>query len=130
MRTFRPLLQTEQRTCHGARGNLISCLGSGHDAEFKKGGPGRNPASRPEADSSSPADHPFVDVFPGWYWSSPNAAISLAHVWYVNMGGGRVFYRGKDQSFFVWPVRATGNGAPPVWSRPLRPPTPVTPRSP
>jgi hypothetical protein len=57
-----------------------------------------------------PPGHPFVNVFPGWYWSSTTAAISPAHAWYVHMEGGRMFYGGKDQSFLVWPVRSTGNG--------------------
>lgn len=52
-----------------------------------------------------PEDHPFRQVFAGWYWSSTTAAISPAHAWYVDMDGGRMFYGGKDQSFMVWPVR-------------------------
>lgn len=52
-----------------------------------------------------PEDHPFINVFPGWYWTSTTAAISPAHAWYVNLDGGRMFYGGKDQSFMVWPVR-------------------------
>ncbi|MGA7802681.1 MAG: DUF1566 domain-containing protein [Gammaproteobacteria bacterium] len=49
--------------------------------------------------------HPFEDVFQGWYWTSTTAVISPAHAWYVDLGGGRMFYGGKDQSFMVWPVR-------------------------
>lgn len=52
--------------------------------------------------------HPFVNVFPGWYWSSTTAAISTSHAWYVSMDGARMFYGGKDQSFMVWPVRGRG----------------------
>lgn len=52
-----------------------------------------------------PEAHPFVNVFPGWYWTSTTAAISPAHAWYVDMDGGRMFFGGKDQSFLVWPVR-------------------------
>lgn len=54
-----------------------------------------------------PADHPFVNVFAGWYWSSTTAAISPAHAWYVHLDGGRMFYGGKDQSYMLWPVRGT-----------------------
>lgn len=61
-----------------------------------------------------PSEHPFTDLFQGWYWSSTTAAISPAHAWYVNMEGGRMFYGGKDQSFLVWPVRGRGNGVLPV----------------
>lgn len=52
-----------------------------------------------------PDAHPFLDVFPGWYWTSTTAAISPSHAWYVDMDGGRMFFGGKDQSFLVWPVR-------------------------
>ena len=54
--------------------------------------------------------HPFIDVFNGWYWSSTTAAISPAHAWYVALDGGRMFYGGKDQSFMLWPVRGAGLG--------------------
>lgn len=56
-----------------------------------------------------PARHPFVNVFPGWYWTSTTAAISPAHAWYVHLEGARMFYGGKDQSFLLWPVRGVGN---------------------
>lgn len=55
-----------------------------------------------------PDSHPFENVFHGWYWTSTSAAISPAHAWYVDLGGGRLFYGGKDQSFMVWPVRGAG----------------------
>ncbi|MGD8875836.1 MAG: DUF1566 domain-containing protein [Gammaproteobacteria bacterium] len=54
-----------------------------------------------------PQQHPFENLFQGWYWTSTTAAISPAHAWYVDMGGGRMFYGGKDQSFMVWPVRGS-----------------------
>jgi hypothetical protein len=52
-----------------------------------------------------PDTHPFINVFPGWYWTSTTAILSPAHAWYVDMDGGRMFFGGKDQSFLVWPVR-------------------------
>jgi len=61
-----------------------------------------------------PEEHPFVNVFPGWYWTSTTAAISPAHAWYVHLDGARMFYGGKDQSFLVWPVRGAGNGVLPA----------------
>jgi hypothetical protein len=61
-----------------------------------------------------PEDHPFINVFPGWYWTSTTAAISPAHAWYVNLDGARMFYGGKDQSFLAWPVRGAGNGVLPA----------------
>ncbi len=54
------------------------------------------------------ADHPFENLFRGWYWSSTSAAIAPRHAWYVDMAGGRMFYGGKDQSFMAWPVRGSG----------------------
>ncbi len=55
-----------------------------------------------------PIDHPFVNVFLSWYWTSTTAAIAPDHAWYVSMDGARMFYGGKDQSFMVWPVRGRG----------------------
>lgn len=57
-----------------------------------------------------PSDHPFSDLFLGWYWSSTTAAIAVDHAWYVHLEGGRMFYGGKDQSYMVWPVRGGGSG--------------------
>ncbi|MCG6860242.1 MAG: DUF1566 domain-containing protein [Chromatiaceae bacterium] len=173
MKTPLPPLRTGQRTCHDASGNAIACVGSGQDAELKKGllwpesrfvssGETVNDAltglvwsrdanlaeypmswqdaldwvvvqneqgalgfqdwrlpNRRELRSlishqtkrpALPEDHPFVNVFAGWYWTSTSAATSPAHAWYVNMDGGRMFYGGKDQSFLVWPVRGPGSG--------------------
>jgi len=55
-----------------------------------------------------PEQHPFINVFNGWYWTSTTAAISPAHAWYVALDGARMFYGGKDQSFMLWPVRGEG----------------------
>ena len=52
-----------------------------------------------------PENHPFTNVFLGWYWTSTTAAISPAYAWYVHAEGGRMFYGGKGQPFLVWPVR-------------------------
>ncbi len=57
-----------------------------------------------------PEDHPFENVFSGWYWTSTTAAGTPAHAWYVHMEGARMFYGGKDQSYMLWPVRGRGNG--------------------
>jgi Protein of unknown function (DUF1566) len=54
-----------------------------------------------------PEQHPFTNLFQGWYWTSTTAVISPAHAWYVDQAGGRMFYGGKDQSFMVWPVRGS-----------------------
>lgn len=52
-----------------------------------------------------PADHPFANVFLGWYWSSTSAAIDPAYAWYVHLEGARMFYGRKDQYYLLWPVR-------------------------
>ena len=54
-----------------------------------------------------PEDHPFTDVFLGWYWSSTSAAINPAYAWYVHMEGARMFYGRKAQEYLFWPVRGT-----------------------
>jgi len=59
---------------------------------------------------SLPVDHPFQNVFLGWYWTSTSAAIHPAYAWYVHLEGARMFYGGKDQYSLFWPVRGTGNG--------------------
>ncbi|MDO9043093.1 MAG: DUF1566 domain-containing protein [Desulfocapsaceae bacterium] len=59
---------------------------------------------------SLPGDHPFQNVFLGWYWTSTSAAIHPAYAWYVHLEGARMFYGGKDQYSLFWPVRGTGNG--------------------
>ncbi|HIP40442.1 MAG TPA: DUF1566 domain-containing protein [Desulfocapsa sulfexigens] len=56
-----------------------------------------------------PEDHPFVNVFLGWYWSSTTAAIHPAYAWSVHLEGARMFYGRKDQYQLFWPVRGTGN---------------------
>jgi len=58
-----------------------------------------------------PEQHPFIEVFNGWYWSSTTAAISPAHAWYVALDGARMFYGGKDQSYMLWPVHGAGLGS-------------------
>jgi hypothetical protein len=56
-----------------------------------------------------PPEHPFINVFTSWYWTSTTAAVSPSHAWYVNLDGARMFYGGKDQSFLLWPVRGVGH---------------------
>lgn len=58
-----------------------------------------------------PEDHPFINVFPGWYWTATTAAINPDFAWYVHMGGGRTFYAAKGQYYLLWPVRGEGNEA-------------------
>ncbi len=55
-----------------------------------------------------PEGHPFLGVFPSWYWTSTEVAVRPGHAWYVNLDGARTFFGGKEQSFFLWPVRSGG----------------------
>ena len=51
-----------------------------------------------------PAQHPFRNVFLGWYWTSTTSAMARGYAWYVHMEGGRMFYGRKDSYYLVWPV--------------------------
>ena len=61
-----------------------------------------------------PADHPFENVFLGWYWTSTTAAIHPAYAWYVHLEGARMFFGRKDQYYIFWPVCGQGNGVLPA----------------
>lgn len=51
-----------------------------------------------------PGEHPFNNVFLGWYWSATTAAKAPAYAWYVHFEGGRMFYGAKTGYCLVWPV--------------------------
>ena len=55
-----------------------------------------------------PAEHPFENVFLGWYWTSTTAAIHPGYAWYLHMEGARMFYGRKDQYYLFWPVCGPG----------------------
>jgi hypothetical protein len=57
-----------------------------------------------------PEEHPFQNVFLGWYWTSTTAAINTAYAWYLHMEGARMFYGSKEQFFLLWPVRGGESG--------------------
>jgi len=54
---------------------------------------------------SLPADHPFIEVFSGYYWTATTCARLPRQAWYVHMGGARLFKGMKHGSYMVWPVR-------------------------
>jgi len=70
----------------------------------------RSLISHQERRPALPEGHPFINVFPGWYWTSTTAAINTAYAWYIHLDGARMFYGGKEQSFLLWPVRGEGDG--------------------
>ncbi len=51
------------------------------------------------------ADHPFGNVFTGYYWSATTCARLPNQAWYVHLGGARLFKGMKHGSYMVWPVR-------------------------
>jgi hypothetical protein len=55
-----------------------------------------------------PEGHPFINVFPGWYWTSTTASINPGYAWYIHMEGARMFYGNKKQFCMLWPVRGEG----------------------
>lgn len=57
-----------------------------------------------------PADHPFENVFPGYYWSGTTVARLPDQAWYLHLGGARLFKGMKHGSYMVWPVRGGGDG--------------------
>lgn len=61
-----------------------------------------------------PAEHPFENVFLGWYWTSSTAAIHPAYAWYIHMEGARMFFGHKEQYCLLWPVCSQGKQILPV----------------
>ncbi len=57
---------------------------------------------------SLPLDHPFEEVFTGYYWTATSCARLPDQAWYVHFGGGRVFKGMKHGSYMLWPVRGKG----------------------
>ncbi|KJR96642.1 MAG: hypothetical protein VR65_27400 [Desulfobulbaceae bacterium BRH_c16a] len=59
-----------------------------------------------------PRDHPFHNVFLGWYWTSTSFAKAREYAWYVHMEGGRMFYGKKIDDSLVWPVCGESSSIP------------------
>lgn len=59
---------------------------------------------------SLPPDHPFANVFNGYYWTSTTCARLPEQAWYIHLGGARVFKGMKQNAYMVWPVRLAGEG--------------------
>jgi hypothetical protein len=51
-----------------------------------------------------PDDHPFDNVFTGYYWTVNSCSRLPDQAWYVHLGGGRVHRGMKHGSYMVWPV--------------------------
>ena len=59
---------------------------------------------------SLPPDHPFENVFHGYYWTSTTCARLPDQAWYIHLGGARVFKGMKQNAYMVWPVRVAAEG--------------------
>jgi hypothetical protein len=59
---------------------------------------------------SIPTDHPFTNIFSGYYWTSSSCARLPNQAWYIHLGGARVFKGMKYGSYMVWPVRIEEDG--------------------
>ena len=54
---------------------------------------------------SLPMKHPFINVFPGYYWTSTTCARLPDQAWYIHLGGAKVYRGMKYGSYMIWPVR-------------------------
>ena len=51
-----------------------------------------------------PEDHPFQNVFPGYYWTCTSCHRLPDQAWYIHLGGGRIYRGMKHGCYLVWPV--------------------------
>lgn len=61
--------------------------------------------SHSRVNPSLPEDHPFANVFHGYYWTANTCARLPGQAWYVHFGGAKMYRGMKDASNMVWPVR-------------------------
>jgi hypothetical protein len=52
-----------------------------------------------------PADHPFTNVEPFYYWSSTTVNGFTGSAWFVGMNYGTLYSGSKFNDYYVWPVR-------------------------
>jgi hypothetical protein len=57
-----------------------------------------------------PENHPFENVFDGYYWTQTECARLPNQAWYIHMGGARVYRGMKHGSYMVWPVAGSEPG--------------------
>jgi len=51
-----------------------------------------------------PKNHPFGDVFHGYYWTATSCARLPDQAWYVHLGGARVYRGMQTGAGLAWPV--------------------------
>lgn len=54
-----------------------------------------------------PENHPFENVFNGYYWTQTECSRLPDQAWYIHFGGGRVYRGMKNGSYMVWPAAGT-----------------------
>ena len=70
--------------------------------------------SHEKINPSLPEDHPFDNVFAGYYWTSTTCARLPDQAWYLHLGGAKVYRGMKHGSYLVWPVRVYGSAESPI----------------
>jgi len=50
------------------------------------------------------SEHPFENVFPGYFWTEETFSRLPDQAWYIHLGGGRIHHGMKQGSYMVWPV--------------------------
>jgi hypothetical protein len=63
--------------------------------------------SHTEINPALDKNHPFTDVFSGYYWTSQSCTRLKNQAWYIHLGGARVHRGMKHGSYMVWPVRSS-----------------------
>lgn len=66
--------------------------------------------SHDRIDPALPRDHPFENVFPGYYWTATTSARLPDQAWYIHLGGAKIYRGMKYASYMVWPVRTADIG--------------------
>ncbi|MBF0610377.1 MAG: DUF1566 domain-containing protein [Magnetococcales bacterium] len=93
-------LNAGQKTCEGYSGNYADWRLPGKDDLATLVGPvGIHNLVLPDR-------HPFKKAQQGHYWSSTDSDGSSS-AWYLNLHNGHMDSYGKQEAYFVWPVRGS-----------------------
>ncbi|MFO7687142.1 MAG: DUF1566 domain-containing protein [Desulfobacterales bacterium] len=67
-----------------------------------------------------PKDHPFENVFSGYYWTCTPCHRLPDQAWYIHLGGGRIYRGMRHGSYMVWPVISPDGRSHERWSMKTR----------
>jgi hypothetical protein len=73
--------------------------------------------SHQQINPALPVDHPFTDVFSGYYWTSSACRRLTDQAWYIHLGGGRIYRGMKHGSYMLWPVTGPQQNEGPLSNR-------------